>query len=93
MKISEPLVTYNLKEINILNAIYLKDYQIELTFDDKKKRVVDFKEFLSKAKHPEIKKYLKKELFKQFRIDNGNLNWNDFDLIFPISDLYDGTIN
>ncbi len=93
MKISEPQVSYKVKEINIVSASYLDDHKIELVFDDGKKNIVDFKDFLSKSKHPEIKKYLKKEFFRKFKIDNGNLNWNNYDLIFPISDLYDGVIN
>jgi hypothetical protein len=30
--------------------------------------------------------------FKQFAITNDVLQWNDFDLIFPVADLYDGII-
>jgi hypothetical protein len=30
--------------------------------------------------------------FKQFLILDGNLNWNDYDLIFPIADLYQGIV-
>jgi len=30
--------------------------------------------------------------FKEFQIIDGNLNWNDYDLIFPIYDLYQGRV-
>lgn len=30
--------------------------------------------------------------FKQFAISDGVLQWNDFDLAFPMADLYDGVI-
>lgn len=93
MKVSEPSVSYKIKEINIARANYLSDYKIEVTFDDGKSNVIDFEEFLAHSKHPDIRKYFKKTLFKKFKIDNGNLNWNDFDLIFPINDLYNGSIN
>lgn len=93
MKISEPTVTYKVKEINITSASYLTDYKIEVRFDDGKKNIIDFEEFLSQSKHPDIRKYLKKKSFKKFKIDNGNLNWNNYDLIFPINDLYNGNIN
>jgi hypothetical protein len=33
-----------------------------------------------------------KERFKQFEIIDGNLNWNDYDMIFPVSDLKKGKI-
>lgn len=78
--------------INITNAEYLKEYCIKLTFNDNKTQVVDFKQFLSGASHPEIKKYLDKNLFKQFRIVDGNLDWNDYDLCFPIYDLYENNL-
>ncbi|CAN5512853.1 hypothetical protein BH09BAC6_BH09BAC6_28110 [soil metagenome] len=31
-------------------------------------------------------------LFCNFEIKDGNLNWNDYDMIFPISELYEGKI-
>jgi hypothetical protein len=80
------------KILKIVSAKYLSDYVIRIRFDDGTDRVVDFKPFLVKASHPEIVKYLKESNFKKFIIDNGNLNWNDYELIFPISDLYEGTI-
>jgi hypothetical protein len=30
--------------------------------------------------------------FKNFKIIDGNLNWNDYDLIFPVADLHEGKI-
>lgn len=80
------------KIVKIVSAKYLKDYVIRLLFDDGTNRVVDFKPFLTKATHPEITKYLKESNFKKFEIDGGNLIWNDYELIFPITDLYEGTI-
>mgnify|MGYP000072153443 CR=1 FL=1 len=80
------------KIVKIVSAKYLSDYVIRVRFDDDTNRVVDFKPFLTKATHPEITKYLKESNFKKFVIDNGNLNWNDYELIFPIANLYEGTI-
>jgi hypothetical protein len=53
---------------------------------------VSFKEFLSKSQHHSIIKYLNEESFSKFKIIDGNLNWNDCEMIFPISDLYEGKI-
>lgn len=36
---------------------------------------------------PAIQKYLNEEFFKNFQIKDGNLDWNDYDLCFPIEDL------
>ncbi|WP_282039422.1 DUF2442 domain-containing protein [Saccharicrinis aurantiacus] len=79
-------------ELRINSAKYLADYVIRISFNDGTRRVVDFKPFLIKALHPSMKKYLDESNFAQFSILDGNLNWNDYDLIFPISDLYNGEI-
>jgi hypothetical protein len=36
--------------------------------------------------------YKDEKLFNSYKIIDGNLNWNDYDMIFPISDLYEGKI-
>lgn len=79
-------------QIKIDSAKYLADYAIRLTFSDGNEKLVDFKPFLSKSLHPSIKKYLDESRFSNFSLIDGNLNWNDYDLIFPISDLYNGQI-
>jgi hypothetical protein len=78
--------------IEITEANYVNNYDIKISFNDGSIQVVDFKPFLSKALHPSISKYLDTSLFSQFKVINGNLNWNDYDLIFPIHDLYEGKV-
>lgn len=78
--------------INIEQAIYLNDNRIEIFFNDGTQKVIDFKAFLSNSIHPSIHKYLKKDIFSAFKIVDGNLVWNDYDMIFPIEDLYEGNI-
>ncbi|MFB9843332.1 DUF2442 domain-containing protein [Mucilaginibacter ginsenosidivorans] len=78
--------------IEIKSAHYTGEYSIDLSFSDGTKRLVDFKPFLKGSLHPSISKYLDKELFLEFKIVAGNLNWNDYDLIFPVEDLYKGQI-
>ena len=80
------------KELKIDSAKYLSDYVIRIKFNDGNEKIVDFKPFLSKSVHPAIKKYLDENKFSNFSLINGNLNWNDYDLIFPLSDLYSGKI-
>ena len=79
-------------QLKIDSARYLSDYAIRIRFNDGNERLVDFKPFLSKSLHPSIKKYLDESKFSNFSLTDGNLNWNDYDLIFPISDLYKGQI-
>jgi hypothetical protein len=81
------------KLIKVLKAKYLKDYVVRITFSDGQDRAVDFKPFLTNSGHPEIKKFLKESNFKKFKIIGGNVNWDDYKLIFPIEDLYKGIIS
>jgi hypothetical protein len=53
---------------------------------------VDFGSFLREAKNPMARKYLDQNLFRNFKIDYGDIIWNDYEMCFPIWDLYDGKI-
>ncbi|MBS1538367.1 MAG: DUF2442 domain-containing protein [Bacteroidetes bacterium] len=92
------LVEYNecesgLDRLKIDSAEYLSNYALRLLFNDGTERLVDFKPFLSKSLHPSIKKYLDEDQFTNFSLTDGNLNWNDYELIFPIWNLYNGKID
>ena len=92
MKIIEQYSEKQFGKIEIKSANYNGDYAIRIKFKDGTERLVDFKLFLNKSQHPAIKKYLKEDLFSKFQIVDGNLNWNDYDLIFPVWNLYNGRI-
>ena len=82
-----------MKPIQVINASYIDDYKVEITFSDTTVQIVDFGSFLQKHPHPQHDKYKEIELFKQFKIDGGNLVWGEnWDLIFPISQLHKGAI-
>jgi hypothetical protein len=68
----------------ITSANYIGDFDVRILFNDGTEKLADFKPFLLKSLQPSISKYLNEDLFKKFEIINGNLNWNDYDLIFPI---------
>jgi hypothetical protein len=78
--------------ISINKAEYLGDYMIKLLFSDGNEKVVDFSHFLKAAKNPMTKKYLDKQLFSSFTIEYGDLVWNDYEMCFPIWDLYEGNL-
>ena len=78
------------KPLTIIIAKNLGNYHILVEFNDGVEKFVDFSDFLLKSKRQSIKKYLDETLFGTFKIIDGNLNWNDYDMIFPIADLYDG---
>mgnify|MGYP003515563611 FL=1 len=78
--------------ITIISADYIGEYQIKLIFNDSSIQVVDFFPFLNSSLNPFIRNYLNKQEFKVFKIDNGDFEWNDYDLCFPIADLYENNI-
>ncbi len=80
------------KNIQIANAQWMDKHILKLQFSDKTIQSVNFQNFLENSTHPEIRKYLKIHLFKKFKIRDGELMWGDFDLIFPIADLYHNQI-
>ena len=92
MRVVEDYIDVQTDLIEIKSAIYIGDYAIRIFFNDGVCKLVDFKIFLETSTHPSIKKYLDETKFKEFIILDGNLNWNDYDLIFPIADLHQGIV-
>ena len=78
--------------IEIIRAEYLNGYRIKLRFSDNKIEIVDFKTFLENSKNPTTRKYLAIKLFKEFKIEFGDLVWHDYELCFPIIDLYENVV-
>lgn len=74
--------------INVISATQTEKYRIHLRFDDRTEREVDFEPFLSRSLHPDIRAYLDPVRFGSFRVEYGELVWGDYDLCFPVIDLY-----
>jgi hypothetical protein len=81
-----------MKSLKITKVDHLHDYVLQITFDDGKVQEVDFRPFLENAQHPEIAKYTDLNLFRQYEISDGDLIWNDYELVFPIWDLYSNSL-
>lgn len=79
--------------ISIIKAQYSNDYKIKFLFSDGVEKIINFKNFLSSAKNPMTKKYLNSSLFKKFKIKYGDIEWNDYELCFPLWDLHEGNIH
>ncbi|SHI43277.1 Protein of unknown function [Tangfeifania diversioriginum] len=90
--VEEPIVDYQIK-IAVTGTVILDNYKLQITFNDETKTIVDFESFLKNSQHPAIKKYLDKTNFRNFEIVDGNINWNDYDMIFPVEDLKKGQIS
>ena len=71
---------------------YIKDYQLKVEFEDGKVNVIDFKEFLKNANNPMTSKYINLKFFKEVKIMNGILSWNDFELCFSPESIYKGKL-
>lgn len=74
--------------VNICSAELISPYCISLKFDDGKEQTVDFKAFLHISLHPDIRAFLDPIKFADFRVEYGELVWGDYELCFPIMDLY-----
>ena len=77
-----------MKPINITTVEQVEDYALRLCFDDGAVQTVYFEPFLSGSRHPCIRAYLEPANFATYRIEYGELVWGDYDLCFPIADLY-----
>lgn len=76
--------------ISIINAEYTGEYKVKLIFSDGVIREIDLSAFLNSAKNPMARKYLDKKLFSNFKIEYGDIIRNDYEICFPIWDLYEG---
>ncbi|NOV30531.1 DUF2442 domain-containing protein [Methylomonas sp. ZR1] len=74
--------------VNICSAEQIDSYLLRLKFDDGKEQIIDFKGFLMRSPHPDIRAYLDAVKFSDFRIEYGELVWGDYELCFPMIDLY-----
>ena len=80
------------KTVHVHTVHHVRAYRLRVEFSDGNVTEVDLELFLRAAKHPGVRRYLQPRRFKQFAITDGVLQWNDFDLVFPMADLYDGVI-
>jgi len=78
--------------LEVTEAKYVSGYRLLLTFNDGEVKLVDFGPFLEKARNPDTTDYRNLEKFKAFHLKDGDLVWGDYQMIFPIMDLYQGTI-
>jgi hypothetical protein len=78
--------------IAVVQAEHSGTYQLRLVFSDGRERIVDFGPFLDSSAHPAIRSFLEPEKFASFRVEQGGLLWGDYDLCFPVADLYEGRV-
>jgi hypothetical protein len=78
------------KDITIINAKYIKDYMIEITFSNHVIKIINLQDAIAKlAKTNELyAALLDKDYFKAFKVEYGALVWND-NLDFAPEYLYE----
>jgi hypothetical protein len=81
-------------DLQVKKAQFLRDKILYISFSNGQDREVDFSSFLNDTSIPSyLKIYKSEELFRNFRIEEGNVVWGeDWDLIFPVEQLYSGKI-
>jgi hypothetical protein len=80
-------------DIDVNSATYDGDYALLILFSDGMQKRVDFSPFINSIEAPYLKKYKNTDKFKDFKIEEGNVVWGkDWDLIFPVKQLYSGKI-
>lgn len=78
--------------LGIEKAEYLGAYTIQFAFTDGTEQIIDFEPFLRAATNEMITKYLSFKEFCTFEIKHRNISWNDYEMCFPFSSLYEGKL-
>ena len=74
--------------IFVKSAVHVKSHILEIEFSDGAKKMVDFAPFIFSNGHPDYERYKSEKSFLSYEIVDGNLNWDDYTMIFPVEDLY-----
>lgn len=90
--IREPVDESGIEVVDIIRAEYAGGYKIHIWFSDGKNHIVDFEPFLMSARNPMAAQYRDIENFRQFHLDHGNLQWNDYEMCFSMEDLYNNDV-
>ena len=78
---------------HIIKAENVGNLAVCLTFSDDTKQMVNVGDFIRRHPHPQYNKYLDPRKFNRFTLENGNIVWGkNWDLIFPIDQLYSGSL-
>lgn len=81
-----------MSELSVSNAKHLTGHILEITFNDGHQSIVDFSPFIFTVEHPDYERYKDIITFLNYDIEDGNINWDDYTMIFPVNDLYNNKI-
>ncbi len=79
--------------LQVVHIECFENITVRLCFSDHTEKIIDIGDFITKHPHPQYNKYLEWKNFKKVAIENGNVVWGkNWDLMFPIEQLYTGKI-
>jgi hypothetical protein len=67
---------------------HIEAYKLEVMFSNGKNRVVDMENFILNARNPMTAQFRDVELFKQARIERGNVTWLDNEMDISGESIY-----
>lgn len=77
-----------MSDLSVVKTNHVTGHILEITFNDGHVSTVDFAPFIFSVGHPDYEPYKKVNKFLDFELEDGNLNWDDYTMIFPVEDLY-----
>lgn len=79
--------------MSITNVTYIGNLSVKVDFSDGTSQMINVGDFIHRHPHPQYNKYLDEKKMRSFSIENGNVVWGaNWDLIFPIEQLYAGRL-
>jgi len=79
--------------IEVFKAEHIEAMKVLVYFSDVTNQRIDFSEPFASISAPAYQKWKEPKKFQQFAIENGNLVWGkDWDIIFPVEQLYTNKI-
>lgn len=81
-----------MSDLSVKSAKHQIGHILEVTFSDGKIVHVDFAPFIFSNEHPDYMKYRSISEFMNFSIIDGNINWDDYSMIFPVIDIYNNRL-
>lgn len=74
--------------MKIVAAKHIKDYELNILFDNKKSKTVDLSKFVKSSNNPMTSKFKKINLFKKVKVEFGHLSWGDSEMDLSASSIY-----
>jgi hypothetical protein len=78
--------------VQVVAVKVLGGYRLSLTFSDGHVSTIDFGPFLRASQNPETRRFLSIRRFRAFALLHGSIVWGDYEMCFPVEDLYKGRI-